>query len=290
MKTLVLGDLHLGSGRSLALAPELLEVLLPELSWADRLILNGDVLHTGPLEQVLSDCRVFFDFAGRHINEFTVVLGNHEMWLPETSRRLSLIDRRDVPFPDLILADYLFSSFLPEAIVEVAYPSLSLPGAEVVHGHQLLIRANYPGPLTPLDYHELLSPWCETFWAFSESKEGPPEKLSEGLKARPRLAPRGELLPLSAVAPIAAELCQDHALNPGSVILGHLHQQFGPLRAGEFEFWSGGCWYLDPYIREFDDDPLSAHPGGVIRLSGGALEHRRLLDGFSFSELERLAG
>ncbi len=84
MRTIVVSDLHLGSGGDIDLLrrPELREVLWAEVQGADEVVLLGDAieLRDRPLAEALELARPFFDELGSAIGDgdLIVVPGNHD--------------------------------------------------------------------------------------------------------------------------------------------------------------------------------------------------------------------
>jgi len=84
VRTVVLSDLHLGSGGAIDLLrrPELREVLWEEIQGADRVVLLGDAieLRDRPLSEALGMAQPFFDELGSAVGAGGVVVvpGNHD--------------------------------------------------------------------------------------------------------------------------------------------------------------------------------------------------------------------
>src|SRR5437870_3254520 len=103
MRTIVVSDLHLGSGSGsdLLRRPELRAPLLELASEAERVVLLGDVLELrhGPPREALAAARPFLCELGRALagGELTVVAGNHDHALiePWLARR----GEQDAPEP-----------------------------------------------------------------------------------------------------------------------------------------------------------------------------------------------
>ncbi len=84
MRTIVISDLHLGSGGDIDLLrrPEIREALWAEVQGVDEVVLLGDAieLRDRPLAEALDLARPFFDELGSAIGAgaVTVVPGNHD--------------------------------------------------------------------------------------------------------------------------------------------------------------------------------------------------------------------
>jgi hypothetical protein len=149
MRTIVLSDLHLGSGGDIDLLrrPELRRDLWGELDGADRVVLLGDAveLRDRPLPQALELARPFFDELDAVMGDATLVIvpGNHDHhlldgWLErrrlEGAGPLGLEQRmegRSVTLAALVAG-------MRRATIELAYPGLWLrPGVYATHGHYL---------------------------------------------------------------------------------------------------------------------------------------------------------
>ena len=149
VRTIVLSDLHLGSGGDIDLLrrPELRQALWAEIEGVDEVILLGDVveLRDRPLPDALALARPFFDELGSALGAGRVVVvpGNHDHhllddWLER--RRLDgdaplgleqRITEHSGPLAELVAG-------IGRASVELAYPGLWLrPGIYATHGHYL---------------------------------------------------------------------------------------------------------------------------------------------------------
>jgi len=149
MRTVVLSDLHLGSGGDIDLLrrPEFREALWAELEGADEVVLLGDALELRdrPLPEVLALARPFFEELGSAIGAGRVVVvpGNHDHhllddWLErrnlEGAGPLGLEQR--VPLQSGPLAELITA--MDRTPIELAYPGLWLrPGVYATHGHYL---------------------------------------------------------------------------------------------------------------------------------------------------------
>jgi predicted phosphodiesterase len=149
VRTIVVSDLHLGSGGDIDLLrrPELREVLWAEIQGADEVVLLGDAveLRDRPLAEALELARPFFDELGSAINAGRVIVvpGNHDHhllddWLErrglEGAGPLGLEQRvpvRSGPLAQLIAG-------MEQMPIELAYPGAWLrPGVYATHGHYL---------------------------------------------------------------------------------------------------------------------------------------------------------
>ncbi len=149
VRTLILSDLHLGSGGDIDLLrrPELRETLWAEVEGVDEVVLLGDAveLRDRPLAEALALARPFFDELGSAIGAGRVVVvpGNHDHhllddWLErrrlEGAGPLGLEQRVSVqsgPMAQLVAG-------MGRTPVELAYPGAWLrPGVYATHGHYL---------------------------------------------------------------------------------------------------------------------------------------------------------
>jgi calcineurin-like phosphoesterase family protein len=148
MRTVIVSDLHLGSGSGEDLASDagIRRVLLEEIATADRLVLLGDALELRdlPLARVLEATRPFFaelgeEMAGRRI---VLVPGNHDHRLAEPLlEELSLgggslgLEHRALPAGEPLTR---IASWLGEAELSVAYPGVWLrDDVYATHGHYM---------------------------------------------------------------------------------------------------------------------------------------------------------
>lgn len=149
MRTIIVSDLHLGSGGDIDLLrrPELREVLWAEIQGADEVVLLGDAveLRDRPLAEALELARPFFDELGSAIGAGSIVVvpGNHDHhllhdWLErrglEGAGPLGLEQR--IPVQSGPLAQLIAG--MGETPIELAYPGAWLrPGVYATHGHYL---------------------------------------------------------------------------------------------------------------------------------------------------------
>lgn len=149
MRTIVVSDLHLGSGGDIDLLrrPELREVLWAEIEGADEVVLLGDAveLRDRPLAEALELARPFFDELGSAIGTGSVLLvpGNHDHhllddWLER--RRLERVGplglEQRFPVQSGPLAQLIAG--MGRTRIELAYPGAWLrPGVYATHGHYL---------------------------------------------------------------------------------------------------------------------------------------------------------
>ena len=149
MRTIVVSDLHLGSGGDIDLLrrPQVRETLWAEIQGADEVVLLGDVveLRDRPLAEALELARPFFDELGSALGagRVLVVPGNHDHhllddWLER--RRLSesapLGLEQRIPFESGPLAQLVAG--MGRTPIELAYPGAWLrPGVYATHGHYL---------------------------------------------------------------------------------------------------------------------------------------------------------
>jgi hypothetical protein len=159
VRTLVISDLHLGSGsRADLLRSEVLRApLLEAVSASDRLVLLGDTLELrhGPARMAMAAARPFFEDIGRALGDGEVVIcaGNHDYalvagWLArrgEVERPAALgVEQRPDPgeaSPALLTV----AEWLRPARLSVAYPGLWLrEDVYAMHGHYLDCHVTIP--------------------------------------------------------------------------------------------------------------------------------------------------
>jgi predicted phosphodiesterase len=149
VRTIVVSDLHLGSGGDIDLLrrPEYREILWAEIQGADEVVLLGDAveLRDRPLADALDLARPFFDELGSTIGAGRVVVvpGNHDHhllddWLERRrlvgTEPLGLEQR--VPAHSGPLAQLVAG--MGRTPIELAYPGAWLrPGVYATHGHYL---------------------------------------------------------------------------------------------------------------------------------------------------------
>ena len=290
VNTLIVSDMHFGSGRSLACAPETMSRLEEELAWADRLVIGGDLLETSRLDLAIKESANFCERVSWHVSELVLVPGNHEYWMVSQARQLEMVSPRSPPAqqPSLLL-----QRLFPGVKCQISHPTACLQEATVIHGHQLLAQLKSDSPLSDQECDQMLGPYFDAFWSFAQrpgSMEGALLKaLVEGM-GRITTPGSSQTRDMSQIVEAMGLLAKGHGLKPGLVIFGYIHQQLPATSAGDYVFLSPGGWVLDGFVRDFDPDPLSAHPGGVVRLTDQGFEHRRLLDDLSFAQLEALIG
>ncbi len=159
MRTLIISDLHLGSGSGADVLrrAELRAPLLEAVADVDRLVLLGDVLELrhGPPRDAMSAARPFFEDLGRVLGgrELFITAGNHDHALIEPW----LIARGEEDEPPALGVEQLLepgqvSSMLERiaawaspARVRVAYPGLWVrPDVYATHGHYLDCHLTVP--------------------------------------------------------------------------------------------------------------------------------------------------
>jgi predicted phosphodiesterase len=149
MRTIVVSDLHLGSGGDIDLLrrPELREVLWAEIEGADEVVLLGDAieLRDRPLAEALELARPFFDELGSAIGDgdLIVVPGNHDHHLLDAwLERRRLEDAGPLRLEERVPADSgplaRLTAGIGRSRIELAYPGAWLrPGVYATHGHYL---------------------------------------------------------------------------------------------------------------------------------------------------------
>jgi hypothetical protein len=156
-RTLVVSDLHLGSGADVLRRSGPRSALIDALQGIDRLVLLGDVLELrhGPRRDALAAARPFFEELGRAFagREIVVVAGNHDHALVESWSR-----HRDEA-PELVQLDLdqrfaaveassmlaTLASWAEPSSLSVAYPGLWLrPDVYATHGHYLDCHLSIP--------------------------------------------------------------------------------------------------------------------------------------------------
>ena len=158
MRTLVISDLHLGSGThaDLLRRRELREPLLAALADCDRLVLLGDVieLRHGPPRDAMNAARAFFGAIGTALPslELVLVAGNHDHALiePWLACRAEDPDVEPLGLSEVLGAEVSpgyrrISEWCEPARVRVAYPGLWLRGdVYATHGHYLDCHLTVP--------------------------------------------------------------------------------------------------------------------------------------------------
>ncbi|HEY2142645.1 MAG TPA: metallophosphoesterase [Solirubrobacteraceae bacterium] len=159
MRTLIVSDLHLGSGTrsDLLRRAELRAPLLEALADVDRLVLLGDVLELrhGPPREALAAARPFFEDLGRALadRELVMTAGNHdhalvEPWLAGRGAQAApqalgverlLAVRHASPMLEQI------ADWASPARTVAAYPGLWIrPDVYAMHGHYLDCHLTVP--------------------------------------------------------------------------------------------------------------------------------------------------
>ncbi len=159
MRTLLISDLHLGSGsradllRSQALRAPLLEAIAE----ADRVVLLGDALELrhGPARMAMAAARSFFEDLGRALGggEIVICPGNHDYaliagWLTrraELERPSPLEVEQRISAEDVSPVLATLAQWLAPARVTVAYPGFWVrPDVYAMHGHYLDCHVTIP--------------------------------------------------------------------------------------------------------------------------------------------------
>jgi hypothetical protein len=159
MRTLIVSDLHLGSGSGTDVLhrAELRAPLLEALKDVDRLVLLGDVLELrqGPPRRALAAARPFFENLGRALagRELVIVAGNHdhalvEAWLArrgeEDAPEPLGLEQRLGPAEASTMLERIAAWASPAPVV-AAYPGLWVrPDVYATHGHYLDCHLTVP--------------------------------------------------------------------------------------------------------------------------------------------------
>jgi predicted phosphodiesterase len=159
MATLIISDLHLGSGSGVDLLrrPAFRETLIEALSGVDRLVLLGDVLELrhGPMHETLAAAQPFFENLGEALSgrELVLVAGNHdhaliEPWLSARSAEEAqpALDLEQLLAPREASPAYeRIAGWASPAITRVAYPGLWVRSdVYATHGHYLDCHLTVP--------------------------------------------------------------------------------------------------------------------------------------------------
>jgi hypothetical protein len=159
VRTLVISDLHLGSGTraDLLRRPELRDPLLAMAAKCDRLVLLGDVieLRHGPPRHAMSVARGFFEELGGALPniELVLVAGNHDHALvePWLARRAEEPDVSPLGLSEVLGAEDTspgyerIARWCAPARVSVAYPGVWLrDDVYATHGHYLDCHLTVP--------------------------------------------------------------------------------------------------------------------------------------------------
>ncbi|HEY5045184.1 MAG TPA: metallophosphoesterase [Solirubrobacteraceae bacterium] len=160
MRTLIVSDLHLGSGSGTDVLrrPEPRAALLEALRDVDRLVLLGDLLELrhGPPREAMAVARPFFEALGGEFGapparEIVVCAGNHDHqlvdpWLSERALQapepLGLEQRLDGALSPMLER---IAAWVSPARVSIAYPGLWVrPDVYATHGHYLDCHLTVP--------------------------------------------------------------------------------------------------------------------------------------------------
>ena len=159
MRTLLISDLHLGSGSrgDLLRAQALRAPLLETVANADRVVLLGDALELrhGPARMAMAVARPFFEDLGRALGGREVVLcpGNHDYALvagyltrrSEIDRPAPLAVEQRIAPQDASPVLATLAEWLSPATLSVAYPGLWVrPDVYAMHGHYLDCHVTIP--------------------------------------------------------------------------------------------------------------------------------------------------
>jgi UDP-2,3-diacylglucosamine pyrophosphatase LpxH len=155
VRTALISDLHLGSasGEDLLRDPGIREVLLAEISSADRLVLLGDAVELRDLPQpeALELSRPFFEEVGAALagREVVLVPGNHDHHLAEPLLESAELAGEELDLeqrsPPAGAAAERIAGWLGEARLEIAYPGLWLrEDVYATHGHYMDLHLTVP--------------------------------------------------------------------------------------------------------------------------------------------------
>ena len=165
MHTLIVSDLHLGSGSrsDLLRRAEMRAPLLELASEAERVVLLGDVLELrhGPIRDALAASRPFFEDLGRALaggtrkgtGELVILAGNHDHALVDSWLGARGCDHRPPPLQveqlfepeDASPALERIAAWARPARTRVAYPGIWVrPDVYAMHGHYLDCHLTIP--------------------------------------------------------------------------------------------------------------------------------------------------
>jgi predicted phosphodiesterase len=200
-KTVVISDLHLGSGgeNDLARVPAFRDRIFPELEGAERVVLLGDIveLRDRPIGEALAVAEPFFDALGEAARGTEIVLtpGNHDHQLFSSWREAQRLSSGVGPMglEQLAKADTgpigELADRLPGCELVLAYPGIWLAeGVYATHGHYLDAHLTVPtferlgvgavervigglpeGARTPDDYERVLAPLYAFLFSLAQS-------------------------------------------------------------------------------------------------------------------------
>lgn len=185
MRTVVFGDLHLGSDMTLLIELDARSGLLRALQGADRVVLLGDALdlRNSPLQVVLDRARPLLREIAARVGSVVLVPGNHDHRLAAP-----VLERLRLAGEPLALEQLAECEWLDG--VRIAYPGIWLrPDVYATHGHYLDCHMTVPRPevvfaaatqrlvgriprqATPADYEAALAPLYAFAYELAQSVE-----------------------------------------------------------------------------------------------------------------------
>jgi hypothetical protein len=197
IRRLIVSDCHFGSGDDLLRSPRALERIEPELTWADELVVNGDLFELvfASLGEAVEASRPFLDLVNRHVRRLHFLPGNHDhhlVALAGDERRLARLTGEPDPAPFRVMpAERLLRRLCPDVDIVTAYPICELDGIRFIHGHyvaphiesfgwrmmdrlawSLTGEAQRPERLGIGDYESLISPLYELMYEMANLPQG----------------------------------------------------------------------------------------------------------------------
>jgi Calcineurin-like phosphoesterase len=285
MRTLIVSDLHLGSGSGSDVLgrPEPRAALLEALQDVDRLVLLGDVLELrhGPPREAMAASRPFFEdlggvFGAPPAREVVLCAGNHDhllvdAWLDERALQapepLSLEQRIDAETFSPMLER--IAEWLSPARLSVAYPGLWVrPDVYATHGHYLDCHLTVPTleRLSVAVVSRMLGRPAGKFGRVEDYEAVTGPVLAVAALNRAGLGPLRTDISIEELrrAGLRAmgEVADRLQLGDSYVVFGHTHRA-GPLPGDPEQEWHGsggarlvnsGCWTYDSVF-------LSSTPG-----------------------------
>ncbi|MEA2299068.1 MAG: hypothetical protein QOF77_2004 [Solirubrobacteraceae bacterium] len=197
VRRLIISDCHFGSGDDLMRSPRALELIEPELAWAEELVINGDLLELvfASLTEAVAAARPFLELVNAHVERVHFLPGNHDhhlVALAGDERRLAGLTGEPDPPPFRVMpAERLLRALCPDVEAITAYPICELDGMRFIHGHyiaphiesfgwrmldrlawSLTGEAQRPERLSTSDYEALISPLYELMYEMANLPQG----------------------------------------------------------------------------------------------------------------------